>query len=64
MNSINFNKIIAKTAGITLVCLLVLSLLLISLLTFFNPASLARLTSSLGLNNLSVYYYELSYNKT
>ena len=64
INETNYNKIIAKTASITLGCLLLLSMLTLSLFTLFNPISLAKLTSSLGLNSLSVYYYELSYKKT
>jgi hypothetical protein len=64
MSEENYNKIIFKTAGITIGCLLLLSVLSLSLFTLFSPISLAKISSSLGFNNLSVYYYELSYKKT
>ena len=49
---------------ITVIVLFVVFSILIGSLTIFYPSSLARATSSLGLDKLSIFYYELSYQKT
>ncbi|MGD9901340.1 MAG: hypothetical protein AB7S44_02250 [Spirochaetales bacterium] len=64
MEEVNFNKIIGKTAVITLVSILILIIGSLGLITLFSPVTLARFTSSLGLDNASIFYYELAYNKS
>jgi hypothetical protein len=60
----NYSKVILKTARNTLLGIVVLMIMVIGSLTIFSPVSLAKLTSSLGLDNISIYYYQLNFNKT
>ena len=64
MQEVNFNKIILKTAITTIISLLILAIISLSLFTYFSPVTLARVASSLGLDNTSIFYYELAYDKS
>lgn len=64
MKETNFNQVILKTALISFVSVIITGILSLSVLTIFSPVSLARFTSSLGLNGVSTYYYERAYQKT
>ena len=64
MEQINLNKIIIKMAIITVIILFLLFGITLSVFTFFYPAKLGQITSSLGLNNISVFYYNRAYEKS
>ena len=64
MEQINLNKMIVKVALITLVVLVFIFTLVTMLFTFFYPAKLAQVANSLGLSNVSIFYYEKTYEKT
>jgi|GEM_PF-5292606 hypothetical protein len=64
MSELKVNNIIVKTAVTTLVSLILFFILVVGSLTLFYPSSLAKASSSLGLEHISVYYYEKAYNKT
>lgn len=64
MKEFNVNKTVKVTALFSLVGIFIVSILTILSLTLFYPVSLARFASSHGLNEIAIFYYELSYNKT
>jgi len=64
MEQINLNKIIIKVAIITVIILFFLFGITLSVFTFFYPAKLGEIANSVGLNNISVFYYNKAYEKT
>lgn len=64
MTELNINKLIFKTAITTLIGVVVLSIISFIILTLFSPITVARTASSLGLDNISLSYYQKAYDKS
>ena len=57
-------NLVVKTVGLTLAGILLITGITLTFISFFSPVTLARLTESIGLKEVSVSYYERQYNKT
>lgn len=64
MTELNINKLIFKTAITTLIGVVVFSIISFIILTLFSPITVARTASSLGLDNISLSYYQKAYDKS
>ncbi len=64
LRGIDLGKLIAKTAAITLACIIVLALVLFGIFSLFVPSVMVSLTDSLGMTGACAYYSVAQYKKT
>ena len=59
-----YTSLIVKTSALTLLVLVVFSFLLVLVLSVANPRFMAQITYDLGMDKMSLFYYESNYKNT